>query len=689
MTLLIPWLSEETLRLLALSLLHFLWQGAALAALAYVAMAVCRSASGRYAVGVATLGLMLVAPVATFLVFRAEETGSSPAGPRNAVIQTATAETAHGSRVVKVTEDRPKNRSAAAYFPWLVELWFVGVVLLSLRSAGGVLLVERLRRRETTPVAKDLLELCMALQQRMGLTRVVRYCESLHLDAPAVAGWIRPVVLLPMSALTGLTEAQLEAVMAHELAHIRRYDALVNLFQVAVETLLFYHPAVWWLGKRVRVEREHCCDDEAVRLCGSPVTYARALTRMAESKRAPQLAMAVNRSPLVARIARLLGANAAAEVRGASLSVGIVCLSAALLAGSALLGSVHHIQAAQTPVPALARAAVQVTSSAALYHGHVPAVPTKAYGQGSATAPAPAPAPTPPTPSPSPVATPSPAPSPAAKAWSYAYGVARSYGVSISAYSSQSGSSSGQANSAGANTSKQSYIDSLNAAGLTDLSVDELISLKVQGVTADYVKSMKDYIKTKDGKLDVDELIGMKVQGITGDYIKEMKAATGQDVDADEAIGMKVQGVTPEYVRQMHELGLKTDADDIIGMKVQGITPDYVREIRGLGLKVDSDDIIGMKVQGITPEYVKGFNDIGLHPSSEELIGMKVQGVTPAYFKELKDAGFKVDIDEAIGAKVQGVTPEFIAKVRSHGFKDLTLDKLIALKETGVFDAEK
>src|SRR5580700_10538557 len=109
MTLLIPWLSEATLRLLALSLLHFLWQGAALAALAYVAMAVCRSASARYAVGVATLGLMLGAPVATFLVFRSQETASSPAAPENAVIQTATTETARASRVVKVTVDRREN----------------------------------------------------------------------------------------------------------------------------------------------------------------------------------------------------------------------------------------------------------------------------------------------------------------------------------------------------------------------------------------------------------------------------------------------------------------------------------------------------------------------------------------------------------------------------------------------------
>jgi beta-lactamase regulating signal transducer with metallopeptidase domain len=694
----IPWLSEATLRLLALSLLHFLWQGAALAALAYVAMSICRSASARYAVGVATLGLMLAAPVATFLVFRSQdaEIVSSSGAAGNAVIRTARTEAANGSSALKVTVGRQQNTSSSTYFPWLVELWFVGVVLLSLRSAGGILLIERLRRKETMPVTEELHELCSALQRRMGLNRVVRYCESLHLDAPAVAGWLRPVVLLPMSAVTGLTEAQLEAVIAHELAHIRRYDALVNLFQVGVETLLFYHPAVWWLGKRVRVEREHCCDDEAVALCGSPVTYAHALTRMAESKAAPQLAMAVNRSPLVERIARLLGANAVTEVRGASLSAGVLCLSAALLAGSALLGSVHHIQAPQTPIPALAPKASDATAAQS---AHLSKAPVAKIIQQSESGVRPAPQATPevsPTVSPAPAARPSPSPtpeaSPAPKTWSFAYNMSQNLNVAINAISSaqaQVAAEVAQEKTGDVGAPKQSYIDSLNAAGLTDLSVDELISLKVQGITADYIKSMKDYIKTKDGKLDVGELIGMKVQGITGDYVREMKAATGQDVNADELIGMKVQGVTPEYVREMHELGLKNDSDDIIGMKVQGVTPEYVKEMRALGLKVDSDDIIGMKVQGITPAYVKGFNDIGVHPISDELIGMKVQGVTPEYFKELKDAGFKVDVDDVIGAKVQGVTPEFIAKVRSHGFKDLTLDKLIALKETGVFDAEK
>jgi beta-lactamase regulating signal transducer with metallopeptidase domain len=694
-----------------------------LAALAYVVMALCRSAAARYATGVATLVLMLSAPVATFLVFRSPEQTVSPAVTVRAGVA---AEPAGARRIFGSVENSTSRRESAPYFLWLVEFWFAGVVLLSLRSAGGILLVEWLRLRETLPVTEEVMEICKSLQERMGLRRAVRYCESLHLDAPAVAGWMRPVVLLPVSALTGLSPAQLEAVMAHELAHIQRYDAFVNLFQVGVETLLFYHPAVWWLGKRIRRERENCCDDAAVALCGSPVTYAHALTRLAESKQAPQLAMAANRSPLVERIARLLGANRTAEsFRGAHLSAGVLCLSAALLAGSALLGSVHYAQA-QSPAPAPAVADVTVTEDEEAspgYHGHMPAVPdAKQSPRASAASPAPTPTPAAGAdPAPKALASPRPATAMARSfSWSFGMGSSSSYAVSSSSSSSASAATSfsqdkpaGAAQS-GSDSPKQSYIDSINAAGLTNLTVDEIINLKIQGITADYIKSVRDM----NIKVDVDTLVGMKVQGVTAEYIKDMRSSTGQSLDADELIGLKVQGVTPEYVQQMHGLGLKTDADDVIGMKVQGVTPEYIKEMHELGVKIDADDIIGMKVQGITPEYVKemrglglkvdtadeliglkvqgvspdyvkGFHDLGFHPSADELIGMKVQGVTPAYLKELQAAGFKVDVDDAIAAKVQGITPEFIAKVKSHGFKDLTIDKLITLKETGVLDAEK
>src|SRR5437870_8092893 len=95
-------------------------------------------------------------------------------------------------------------------------------------------------------------------------------------------------------------------IIAHELAHIRRLDGFVNLFQIGVETLLFYHPAVWWVSQRIRTEREHCCDDEAVAVSGDAVNYARALTLMEEWRTAPSLLMAANRSPLSERVVRLL-----------------------------------------------------------------------------------------------------------------------------------------------------------------------------------------------------------------------------------------------------------------------------------------------------------------------------------------------------------------------------------------------
>ena len=156
-------------------------------------------------------------------------------------------------------------------------------------------------------MSPQILEICYNLQEQLGLTRAIEYCECAWLQAPAVIGWFRPIVFLPVSALTGLSEDQLQAVIAHELAHIQRFDPFVNVFQVCVETLLFYHPAVWWLNKRIRAEREHCCDDVAVTLCGNAVEYARALTLMEEWRSAPVFAMAANRGPLTERIVRVLG----------------------------------------------------------------------------------------------------------------------------------------------------------------------------------------------------------------------------------------------------------------------------------------------------------------------------------------------------------------------------------------------
>src|SRR5215831_14842716 len=476
------WISPSTMQSLGWALLHFVWQGAALAAFAAAAMALLRRPSARYLTGLIALALMLLSPAVTYFLYAQQQTSAAPT--MSTPLAAAARPIARGSTAASGATPWVRAARSLDAFPWLVEAWLVGVALLSLRSAGGVVLLERERRRKSAVVADRILEVCHALQDQLGINRVIEYCESAFLEAPAVIGWFRPIVLLPVSVLTGLSDEQLRMVIAHELAHIQRLDAFVNVFQVCAETLLFYHPAVWWLNKRIRAERELCCDEIAVTVCGDAVEYARALTMMEEWRSAPALAMAANRGPIAERIFHLLGVDSSRAGRKIGFAGSIIFLTTALVAGNALLGIAYprpNVVSGSTPIGRLLRPAAVLAQS----------VPQS-------------------QPAPQAAATPASKPSAA-----------------------QTTLPSSQPISA------QSYIDGMKSAGMGDLTADELIELKIQGVT-------------------------------------------------------------PEYIRQMHELGLHPDTDGIVGMKVQGVTPDYVKELRALGFNPDADGIIGMKVQGVT-----------------------------------------------------------------------------------------
>jgi uncharacterized protein (TIGR03435 family) len=155
-------------------------------------------------------------------------------------------------------------------------------------------------------------------------------------EVPAVIGWLRPYILLPISALTGLGESELQAIIAHELAHVKRYDYLVNLLQNAIETLLFYHPAVWWLSGGIREERERCCDDLAVALCGDPILYAEALARLEEMRGIPEPALAATGGDLLARIRRLTGKSETPRHRLIPSSLASLAAAACVIAIAAI-----------------------------------------------------------------------------------------------------------------------------------------------------------------------------------------------------------------------------------------------------------------------------------------------------------------------------------------------------------------
>ena len=226
-----------------------------------------------------------------------------------------------------------------------VLLWLVlRIAALSLRALAGWYLVQSLKHQGTLAVPSELLRRCEALMRRLAVTGPVRFLLSRRIDVPMVIGCLRPVILIPVSAIAGLAPQQLDALILHELAHIRRLDTVTNILLVAVETILFYHPAVWWVSRQVRIEREHCCDDFAVSACGDAAMYVEALTSL-ESRKTYGLALAANGGGLKSRAARLL--DAPVQSTGFSMSA---------VTGLALLGLVAASVAMAAPAPRSANA---------------------------------------------------------------------------------------------------------------------------------------------------------------------------------------------------------------------------------------------------------------------------------------------------------------------------------------------
>ena len=293
---------------LAWTLVHFLWQGAVIALLAWAAMRVCASsASRRYGVGVAALAAMVLAPLVTFTILaapaRAITSGHVLQTPNTSALAPVT--TAPGLPVAELVSTT--SGTASWMLAALVIVWMTGVLIFAVRLLGGWMVARRLARRAVRPAAAHIQALAERMATRLAVRRAVRIVESSAVAVPVLVGWIAPVVVLPVAALVGLSPVQIEALIAHELAHVRRHDYLVNVLQALVEVVLFYHPAVWWMSRRIRAERELCCDDLAVGVCDRLV-YATALTDLAELV-GPRLALAATDGDLVSRVRRILGAD--------------------------------------------------------------------------------------------------------------------------------------------------------------------------------------------------------------------------------------------------------------------------------------------------------------------------------------------------------------------------------------------
>ena len=334
------------------TLLHAIWQGFALVLPAAVLLYFLRHRSGiiRYRVGVSTLLAQVLVSAATFFWYYQPISATQPLSPAT------TARYASQIRWQTVAQSIPWHQQTQQFLEnhlsQFVLIYLIGVALFGLRLAGGWIYLQQLSKTAMLPTSQHWLEMANQIRSTLSIRAVVQVRESARIAMPMVVGVLKPVLLLPIGLATHLSTREIEAVLAHELAHIKRHDYAVNLLQSMVEVLYFFHPALWWLSARVREEREHCCDDLAVQVCGgNGRILAQALAhveelRLTQSTQTPVLAMAfaAKRQHLLHRVQRMLGVPTRPFVSNSSL--------AGLTLATILFMSVSVYAVQQQPKPA-------------------------------------------------------------------------------------------------------------------------------------------------------------------------------------------------------------------------------------------------------------------------------------------------------------------------------------------------
>jgi beta-lactamase regulating signal transducer with metallopeptidase domain len=664
------------------ALLHLVWQGAAIAAALGLLLSVLpsRRANARYALSCAALALVVVAGVLTGVrEYRARLSSTSVAsatparafhaapvlpapGTPSVAAMVLTTYVPAPPQMLRVPLRDPL-RAASDALPWVVSLWLAGVIVLSLRLIVQWLRARRLVTANAQPACEPWLAMANRLGVALGVRHVVRLLESTAVQVPAVVGLLKPVILLPANALGGLTPGQLEMILAHELAHI-----LVNLLQAAVETLLFYHPAVWWISKQVRIERENCCDDLAVAVCGSPLQYARALTRL-EELRAESLmfALSVRGGSLLQRIRRVVGGQAtdAGPVRGVT--------ALALLVGLALAFAGPSLTALARPQAGNPARSRQAAGAAAM--AEPAAKPSsKACPEAAATMNADDDGKCPDAIDDG---------DPDEDSASAAADAAADDDADAAADDAKASVADGDAgDGADAGAYAPNSTEAI-AHGHIRLTVNELIELRSQGVSTADILEMRSVFPS----IEVRDIAGMYAVGATPEYVREMNAAGLVARTPEEAKNLVAVGVTPEFIAEMRSAGIPVkNARVACGLAAVGVTPEYIQGMRAAGLRVASaNEAQGLAAVGVTPEFVHDLRASGLVLTcAEEAKGLAAVGVTPDYVRELRSAGVPIrDASDAKSLASIGVTAPFVRRLARAGYTNLSVPDLCRLGAGG------
>lgn len=313
-------LPDEIINAIGWALFHSIWQFLLIAVFLSIMLSILSRFSSHFRYFVASMGYVFFLSLAIITFIRnyektPEQTVTTIQSSNIKPIQN----TIHTTIKQEAEEVEPTTSKLETWinkltsfskkrFPLLVHIWLLGIVILSLRFLGNLAYVHRLKNYRTIPVENYWLRAMERLKTTMAVKSTVKLAKSSLTRSPMVVGYLKPVILLPMSAVSGISVHEMECIIAHELAHIKRNDYLMGLLQKLVGILFFYHPAIWWISVITKAERENCCDDLAVAATGDSVSFVKAIAKMEEHRQSTRLAVAFTgqKNTLLKRVQRLL-----------------------------------------------------------------------------------------------------------------------------------------------------------------------------------------------------------------------------------------------------------------------------------------------------------------------------------------------------------------------------------------------
>jgi beta-lactamase regulating signal transducer with metallopeptidase domain len=309
--------AEALIRAMGWTLVHSVWQGAVLAVLLLLLLQKLRAARQRYYAAFAALSLLFCVSLCTFAYLYAPEAARTVSDTPEVILQESTHEAIWTWAATDPGYLTPVSDWLENNYPVIVVVWLLGFGFFLFQLLGAYFFLQQLRTQGAHLAETHWQQTLQRLSSHMQLARPVKLVESALVHAPMTLGYFKPIILLPIGMINRLSVAEVEAILAHELAHILRQDWLFNLLQAFMEAVFYYHPAVWWISGIIRKEREHCCDDTAIRLTGNRLIYAKALVQVQEmAKKSTQPALALGmqgnairlrrKTPLLDRIRRVL-----------------------------------------------------------------------------------------------------------------------------------------------------------------------------------------------------------------------------------------------------------------------------------------------------------------------------------------------------------------------------------------------